>query len=327
MSRIRSDQDNKEILSLIQSHILDLKDKVMDIDERVISIEETLKKKNQPVDDVIHPIRELVHEVVEIRKANANVVSGMNTIQQMIKAPRNFACIPPDSEPSMPYEPLIKHAPLLKKRTVGRKPTDKPEDRADLSKPTRTLTKLEKLRLVKARDINFSRDPSPCSAAGSERSGISSAVDSSRKTTPIPDYTLPARPSTLEAIPKNPLQTAELHTVKQNKDIFRSAHFQKLAQMGIPVQSIEKEQALLPQVMVKTIDNTIKWLKEHSKYDWDLLRDKMLESFVNKGGEEKRAIPLYNVAALTEDYEIAIQYLSALKEAKLAFWNLSFFSN
>lgn len=321
VTRIKSDEDNKNALGFIQAHIIDLKDRVIDLDEKISAIGEKLKQKPQQVDEVIHPIRELVAHVAEIKRANATVVSGMSTLQQMIKAPRNLACMLPESNPSMPYEPLIKDAIITRKQTVGRKPTDRPEDRVDLSKPVKNLTKLEKLQLMKKKDNKTSRDTSPGSGVESEKSCASSTLGLKKKVNPIPDYSPSTSTHKMEPIPRNPLQQVEVSTVKPNKDIFRSAHFIKLGQAGIPIQSIEKNQALLQKLSVKSLDTLIKWLKDYAKSDWDSLREKMIESFSKKSGEELKAIPLYNVATFAESSEAALQYISALKEAKLALSN------
>lgn len=321
VSRIKSDQENKDALGFIQAHIIDLKDRVVDIEEKMSAIGEKLKHKPQPVDEVIHPIRELEAHVVEIKRANATVVSGISTLQQMVRAPRNLACMLPDSTPSMPYEPAIKESVLLRKQTVGRKPTDRPEERIDLSKPARNMTKLEKLRLIKKRENMASRDTSPGSGVESEKSCASSALGLGRKVNSIPDYSPSPSTHAIEPIPKNPLKKVEVSTVQPNKDIFKSAHFVRLGQAGIPIQSIEKDKALLQNLNTKSLDTLIKWLKDYAKSDWDSLREKMIESFSKKSGEEQKAIHLYNVATLAENSEAALLYISALKEAKLALGN------
>lgn len=322
VTRIKSDQESKDALGFIQAHIIDLKDRMIDIDEKISAIGEKLKQKHQPVDEVIHPIRELVAQVAEIKRTNATVVSGVSTLQHMMRTPRNFACLLPDSNPSMPYEPVIKDAIISKKQTIGRKPNDRPEDRIDFSKPSKNLTKLEKLQLLKQKSNKTSRDTSPGSGVESEKSYASSnVVGHLKKVSSIPDYSPSTSTHKIEPIPKNPLQKVEVNTMKQNKDIFRSAHFVKLGQAGIAIQSIEKNQALLQHLNIKSLDTLIKWLKEYSKNDWDSLREKMIESFSKKTGEEVKALQLYNIATFSDSSESALQYMMALREAKLALSN------
>lgn len=318
VTRIKSDEESKDALGFIQSHLMELKDRVVDLEEKVTAIGEKSKQKPQQVHEMIHPIRELVSHVAEIKRANATVVSGMSTLQQMLRTPRSLACVLPENSPSIPYEPLIKDAVVVKKQTVGRKPTDRPEDRVDLSKPIKNLTKLEKLQLMKKRDIKTSRDTSPGSGVESEKSYSSSAPGIKKKVNSIPDYSPSTSTHQMEPIPKNPLKQVEVSTIKPNKDIFKSAHFIKLSQAGIPIHSIEKGQALLQHLSVKSLDTLIKWLKEYAKSDWDSLREKMIESFSKKSGEELKAIQLYNVATFADNSEAALQYILALKGAKLA---------
>lgn len=321
VNRIKAEDENRTTLSYIISHLIELKDRIMDIEERVSAMGEGLKQKPQQVDDVIHPIRELVVQVADIKRANTAVVSGVSTLQQMLRTPRNLACILPEANPSLPYEPLIQEDITIKKRTVGRKPIDRPEEREDLSKPSKRLTKLERLRLNKNKDQQLSRDTSPSSGKESEKSCFSSISGAKKKVMTIPDYSPAQSDHKLEAIPKHPLQHITVNTVKPNKDIFKSSHFLKLAQAGIPIQSIEKYKSLLPNISVKSLDTLIKWLKDNSKGDWDSIREKMIESFSKRTGDELKAISLYHTATLSEDSEVALQYLIALREAKLALGN------
>lgn len=123
---------------------MDIKDKVLYLEGTILYLEEKTKGP-QNVDDVIHPIRELVSHVTDLKRANVDVATGMNTLQQMLKNPKSLACILPENAPTLPYEPIIKESFIAKKQTVGRKPLDRPEDRDDLSKEKRPLTKLQKM--------------------------------------------------------------------------------------------------------------------------------------------------------------------------------------
>lgn len=95
---------------------------------------------------------------------------------------------------------------------------------------------------MKKRDVKTSRDTSPGSGVESEKSCSSSALGAKGRVNPIPDYSPSTSTHNLEPIPKNLPKQVEISTVKPNKDIFKSAHFIKLSQAGIPILSIEKNE-------------------------------------------------------------------------------------
>lgn len=185
---------------------MELKDKMAYVEESIFNLEEKTTHGPQQIDEMIHPIRELVSHVTDIKKANVTVASGMSTLHQMLKNPRNLACVLPESAPKLPYEPLIKDAFVPKKQTVGRKPLDRPEEREDLSRPKKPLTKLQKMQLLRQKEMKTSRDTSPGSGVESEKSYTSSVSGLGKKLKSIPDHSPAVSTHKMESIPKHPLK-------------------------------------------------------------------------------------------------------------------------
>lgn len=164
----------------------------------------------------------------------------------------------------------------------------------------------------------MSRDTSSGSGFESDRSCVSSVSGVQKKVSSIPDHSPTVSTKKIESIPKRPLKQVEISSIKQDKDIFRSKNFAKLQQSGIPMPCIAKGQANLPYVSNRTLDILIKWLSENTHVEWDVMRDKMSDSFQKKKGDEAKAVELYLVATMVDSTEAAILYLNALKEAKAA---------
>lgn len=138
-----------------------MKDKVVYLEESVLALQERTSKGPQQVDEIIHPIRELVTQVTDIKRANLAMANGMNTLHRMMQTPRGLACFLPEGTPTLPYEPNIKDAYPQKKQTDGRKPSDRPEDREDMSILKKPMTKLQKMQYLKRQEAKSSRDTSP----------------------------------------------------------------------------------------------------------------------------------------------------------------------
>lgn len=317
VSRIKEEKSTRESVDHMKTQLLDIKDRVLLLEESILNLQKKAKEP-QNVGDMIHPIRELVAQVTDLKKSNVVVASGMNTLQQMFRSPKTLACILPEGPSTLPYEHIIQESFMARKQTIGRKPLDKPEERKDLSKIKKPLTKLLKMRLTKQQDRTSSRDTSPGSGFESDRSGISSASGAQRKTPSIPNFSPKVTSKDIESIPRRPLKQVEISSVKRDKDIFRSINFLKMQQAGVPIPGIEKSQAVLQYVNIRAVETLIKWLSDHPNVEWDTTRDKMSDNFAKKKGDEAKAIQLYSVATMVDSTEHTILYLMALKDAKAA---------